>query len=119
MSKEAAVPTVIERPAQFDRLSGSHRRPYRQMSPLTFITVSLWVAGAALALAAPETLDRAWEWVRDQPPAAQIVGAVVLLPYLLAYLAWTAPWDLWLRLVSVVVVAGLTIAIATPSSSRQ
>lgn len=73
------------------------------------------ISGAALMLSVifivllitnPQQLDAAWQWIRDLPIVLEVFAWMMLLPWMLAYLAWNASWDLWLRLVVVAILIG-------------
>jgi hypothetical protein len=59
-----------------------------------------------LLIVAPEQLDAAWQWIRDLPIVLEVLAWVVLLPWMLAYLAWNSSWDLWLRVVALAFLLG-------------
>jgi hypothetical protein len=64
------------------------------------------IAFLVLLIVAPERLDAAYVWIRDLPIVVEVFAWVVLLPWMLAYLVWTAPWVLWLRIVLILILLG-------------
>ncbi len=59
-----------------------------------------------LLVAAPGQLDAAWQWIRELPLVLEVVAWIVLLPWLLAWMAWQASWALWVRIVVLVALLG-------------
>ncbi len=102
-----------EHPTQWSAGSGAdlHPRPStpsplnaRTGGPLAALAVS--IVFTVLLVTAPEHLDTAWRWIGDLPLVFEVVAWVALLPWLLAYLAWQASWELWLRVVAVAFLVG-------------
>ena len=70
-----------------------------------------------LLIVAPDRLDAAWQWIRDLPIVLEVFAWVLLLPWMLAYLAWNASWVLWLRVVAVAILTGgFALSFWRPSS---
>ena len=51
-----------------------------------------------LLIVAPEQLTAAYEWIRGLPIVLEVVAWVLLLPWILAHMAWETAWALWIRL---------------------
>jgi hypothetical protein len=64
-----------------------------------------WVAFLIALVGSQRTLDDAWTAVRDLPLALEAPAWLLGFPFLLGLAVWHAPWDQWLRLALIGVVA--------------
>ena len=78
------------------------------------VVVALWAVFAAGALLEPSRLGELWQDFREWPILGQLLGWVLLLPWLLATVVWAAPWVLWLRLLMVALIALFTLVAFSP-----
>lgn len=61
------------------------------------VVVAAWVAFGYFAIAAPGTLETAWEWTRAQHIIVQGVVWLLTLPWMIALAIWQSTWAVWLR----------------------
>lgn len=71
------------------------------------VVLVLWIAFGAVLIFNAGSLDDLWQSFRDQPLLVQVIGWIVLLPWLIGLWVWETTWPLVAR---VVVVAGLAVA---------
>jgi len=90
------------------------RTPPSGPAPLFGVFLILWIAFAAALIFSQESLDGVWEWLTGLPLIAEVVLWIVLLPLVLALWIWESDWDLWLRLLLIIVIALVNISMMSP-----
>jgi len=76
--------------------------------------VATWSVFFTLLSVSPQTLDDAYDWLRGLSAAPEVLMWIVTLPWTLAYLAWESSWEHWVRVLVVVVLAGVHLMVSAP-----
>ena len=80
----------------------------------------LWLAFFAAMLFNPGMLNAAWESFRGWQLIVQLVVGLLTLPVALGLWIWNTSWPIWLRLILVIGLAGVTLVTFFPKkASRQ
>jgi hypothetical protein len=82
------------------------------------LMAGLWGAFVALLAVSPSTLDDAFAWLRGLPFVWEALMWIVTLPWTVAYLAYDASWEHWLRVVVVAVIVGVHLTACAPRVPR-
>jgi hypothetical protein len=79
------------------------------------VALLLWVAfGVALLFGYQSELHVAHRALQEAPPILEVLGWVLLLPWVAALAVWESSWDLWLRATAIVSLAWLSLYILFP-----
>jgi hypothetical protein len=78
------------------------------------IFLILWFAFGAALIFNQGALDAAWQWLTGVPIILQVVLWVVFLPITVGLWVWESDWDLWLRLLTIIVIAVFNISALGP-----
>ena len=73
------------------------------------ILIILWLAFAAALIFNQVMLDTAWQMLRGLPFVIQAVVWLLILPVAAGLWIWETSWPLWLRLVLVIGLGGVTV----------
>lgn len=76
--------------------------------------VAVWSIFFTLLAVSPETLEDAYDWLRELGPVLEVLMWIVLLPWAVAWLAWEASWEQWLRLLAVGLLCAAHLVISAP-----
>jgi hypothetical protein len=79
----------------------------------------LWLAFFAAMLINPELLNTAWQTFRGWPLIVQLVVGLLTLPVTLGLWIWNTAWPIWLRLILVIGLAGVTLYTFFPKKSAR
>lgn len=74
----------------------------------------LWLCFAAALVVAPAELDELWQGYRRRNVGVQAVGWLLLLPLTAALFVWERRWQVALRLVIVLAIAGVNLLVFFP-----
>jgi hypothetical protein len=78
----------------------------------------LWGAFVTLIAVSPTTLDDCYDWLRGLPIVWELLMWLVMLPWTVAYLVYETPWEHWLRVLVVILVAVVHLGISVPRTAR-
>jgi hypothetical protein len=100
--------------------------PARRVPAVTPVTGSTffglmaaaWSSFVTLLAVSPETLADFHDWITSLALVWEILMWILVLPWALAYWAWDSSWEQWLRVVVVVLIAGVHLSITTPRVPR-
>jgi hypothetical protein len=82
---------------------------------LVFVVFAvLWLCFAAAAVLAPAELDELWQGYRRRNVVVQALGWLLFLPLTAALFVWERRWQVGLRLVIVLAIAGVNLLMFFP-----
>ncbi|MFO7571082.1 MAG: hypothetical protein R6W48_00580 [Gaiellaceae bacterium] len=76
--------------------------------------VSVWSIFFTLLVVSPETLADAYDWLRGLGPILEVLMWIVTLPWAVAWLAWEASWEHWVRVLVVALLCAVHLVISMP-----
>lgn len=81
------------------------------------IFLILWFAFGVALIFNQGALDSVWQWLTSVPIILQVILWVVFLPITLGLWIWESDWELWLRLLMIIVIAVVNISVLSPKPS--
>jgi hypothetical protein len=82
------------------------------------IFLILWFAFGAALIFNQGALDGVWQWLTGVPIILQVILWVVFLPITVGLWIWESDWDLWLRLLTIIVIAVVNISVMSPKPAK-
>jgi hypothetical protein len=95
------------------------RTPSSRAGALFGIFLILWFAFGAALILNHGALDGVWQWLTGVPIILQVILWVVFLPITVGLWIWESDWDLWLRLLTIIVIAVVNISVMSPKPAGQ
>ena len=82
------------------------------------LMAGLWGAFVTLLAVSPSTLDDVYDWLRGLPVVWEVLMWIVTLPWTVAYLAYEASWQHWVRVVVVAVIVTVHLSVCAPRAPQ-
>ena|SRR6476469_9655302 len=83
------------------------------------LMAALWGSFVTLLAVSPETLDGAYDWLRELPLVWELLMWIVTLPWTVAYLAYETSWEHWVRVLLVALVVAAHLGACAPRTPRR
>jgi hypothetical protein len=83
------------------------------------LMAGLWGSFVTLLAVSPETLDDAYDWLRELPILWEILMWILTLPWTVAYLVYESSWQHWVRVLLVALVVTVHLGAGAPRTPRR
>ena len=83
------------------------------------LMAGLWGSFVTLLAVSPETLDDAYDWLRELPLVWEILMWILTLPWTVAYLLYETAWQHWVRVLVVALVITVHLGVCAPRSRAK
>jgi hypothetical protein len=78
------------------------------------LMAGLWGSFVTLLAVSPQTLDDAYEWLRELPLVWELLAWILTLPWTVGYLVYETSWQHWVRVLLVALIAAVHLSISAP-----
>jgi len=83
------------------------------------VMAGLWGSFVTLLAVSPQTLDGAYDWLRELPLFWEILMWILTLPWTVAYVVYETSWQHWVRVILVALVVTVHLGACAPRTPRR